>query len=133
MITTRTGDWAAPHACPGEEPAHAGDCTASSGERMLTPLSSTSSRPTPRMARLLDRIESPRDLEAIPVGELPRVCAEIRGEIIATCARTGGRLGSSLDAVELIVALHHVFDSPRDRRAGGVPARDAPVRVWVSA
>lgn len=68
------------------------------------------------MPPLLDRIEdSPADLEALPVAELPRLCEELRGEIIATCARTGGHLGSSLGAVELNVALHYVFDSPTDR------------------
>jgi 1-deoxy-D-xylulose-5-phosphate synthase len=64
---------------------------------------------------LLDHIDSPQDLKKLSVEELPRLCQEIRDEIIETCARTGGHLGSSLGAVELNVALHYVFDSPRDR------------------
>jgi 1-deoxy-D-xylulose-5-phosphate synthase len=67
------------------------------------------------MPRLLDQIDSPNDLKRLPLEELPRVCGEIRDDIITTCARTGGHLGSSLGAVELIVALHYVYASPLDR------------------
>ncbi|HSM92244.1 MAG TPA: 1-deoxy-D-xylulose-5-phosphate synthase [Anaeromyxobacteraceae bacterium] len=67
------------------------------------------------MSRLLDRIDSPDDLKRLQVGQLPQVCAEIRDEIIAVCAKNGGHLGSSLGAVELIVAMHYVFSSPEDR------------------
>jgi 1-deoxy-D-xylulose-5-phosphate synthase len=67
------------------------------------------------MDRLLDRIASPKDLKALAVPELPRLCQEIRDEIVQTCARNGGHLGSSLGAVELNVALHYVFESPKDR------------------
>lgn len=64
---------------------------------------------------LLEQIESPKDLRALPASELPRVCAELRQEIIDVCGRVGGHLGASLGAVELIVALHRVFKSPVDR------------------
>ncbi|MFO0584018.1 MAG: 1-deoxy-D-xylulose-5-phosphate synthase [Anaeromyxobacter sp.] len=67
------------------------------------------------MSRLLDTIDSPADLKKLPVSDLPRLCQEIRDEIVETCARTGGHLGSSLGAVELNVALHYVFDSPTDK------------------
>jgi len=67
------------------------------------------------MARLLDEIDSPSDLKRLPLDELPRLCQEIREEIIATCARNGGHLGASLGAVEINVALHYVFESPTDR------------------
>src|SRR5512136_245381 len=67
------------------------------------------------MARLLDRIDSPQDLKRLSVEELPALCQEIRDEIIETCAKNGGHLGSSLGAVEINVALHYVFDSPADR------------------
>jgi 1-deoxy-D-xylulose-5-phosphate synthase len=67
------------------------------------------------MARLLDRIDSPADLKALAVSELPALCQELRDEIVETCARNGGHLGSSLGAVEINVALHYVFDSPRDK------------------
>ena len=67
------------------------------------------------MARLLDRIDSPEDLKVLAVEELPRLCEELREEIVLTCSKNGGHLGSSLGAVEINVALHYVFDSPRDR------------------
>jgi 1-deoxy-D-xylulose-5-phosphate synthase len=67
------------------------------------------------MPRLLDRIDSPLDLKRLAPADLPRLCQEIREEIVATCARNGGHLGSSLGAVELIVALHWVYSSPLDK------------------
>jgi 1-deoxy-D-xylulose-5-phosphate synthase len=67
------------------------------------------------MPRLLDRIESPLDLKRLVPEDLPRLCQEIRDEIVATCARNGGHLGSSLGAVELVVALHYVYSSPVDK------------------
>jgi len=66
------------------------------------------------MTRLLDRIESPLDLKRLRPTDLPRLCQEIREEIIATCAKNGGHLGASLGAVELNVALHYVLNSPVD-------------------
>jgi 1-deoxy-D-xylulose-5-phosphate synthase len=67
------------------------------------------------MSRLLDSIDSPANLKALSPSELPRLCEEIRDEIVHTCAKNGGHLGSSLGAVEINVALHYVFDSPRDK------------------
>ncbi len=67
------------------------------------------------MSRLLDRIDSPSDLKALAPDELPRLCQELRDEIVQTCAKNGGHLGSSLGAVELNVALHYVFETPKDK------------------
>jgi 1-deoxy-D-xylulose-5-phosphate synthase len=67
------------------------------------------------MTRLLDKIDSPLDLKRLPLEDLPRLCQEIREEIIATCAANGGHLGASLGAVEINVALHYVFNSPVDK------------------
>jgi 1-deoxy-D-xylulose-5-phosphate synthase len=67
------------------------------------------------MGRMLERIDSPLDLKRLKPEDLPKLCQEIRDEIVATCARNGGHLGSSLGAVELIVALHYVYTSPLDR------------------
>jgi 1-deoxy-D-xylulose-5-phosphate synthase len=67
------------------------------------------------MGRLLDRIDSPLDLKRLQVSDLPALCEEIRNEVIQTCARNGGHLGSSLGAVEINVALHYVFQSPVDK------------------
>ena len=66
------------------------------------------------MGRLLDTIDSPADLKRLPPTDLPALCQEIRDEIIQTCAKTGGHLGSSLGAVEINVALHYVYESPTD-------------------
>ncbi|HEX8907821.1 MAG TPA: 1-deoxy-D-xylulose-5-phosphate synthase [Anaeromyxobacteraceae bacterium] len=67
------------------------------------------------MSRLLDRVDSPADLKRLAPEDLPALCQELRDEIVLTCARNGGHLGSSLGAVELIVALHYVYASPVDR------------------
>ena len=67
--------------------------------------------PTP----LLDRISSPADLKTLPLSQLSAVAAETRQELIDVVTRNGGHLGASLGAIELAVALHWVFDSPRDR------------------
>jgi 1-deoxy-D-xylulose-5-phosphate synthase len=66
------------------------------------------------MARL-DDIHTPGDLKRVPREELGAVAEELRAEIIRVCSRVGGHLASSLGAVELTVALHWLFDSPRDR------------------
>ena len=66
------------------------------------------------MAKLLDGIRSPSDLKKIPPGSLPQVAAEIRALILDVVSKNGGHLASNLGAVELTIALHYVFDSPRD-------------------
>jgi len=65
---------------------------------------------------LLETIDGPEDLKRLREDQLPALCAELRDEIIATCAAgNGAHLGASLGAVELVVAMHYVYDSPRDR------------------
>ncbi|MCK5914502.1 MAG: 1-deoxy-D-xylulose-5-phosphate synthase, partial [Deltaproteobacteria bacterium] len=66
------------------------------------------------MDKILEKIESPEDLRAVTVADLPQLAAEIRTLIIETVARTGGHLASSLGVVELTIALHYVFMTPRD-------------------
>ncbi len=63
----------------------------------------------------LAKIGKPEDLRALPREQLPEVAAELRQEIVERVSRTGGHLASSLGAVELITAIHYVFDTPRDR------------------
>jgi 1-deoxy-D-xylulose-5-phosphate synthase len=65
--------------------------------------------------RLLHGIESPADLRELPRDAVARVAAEIREEILERVSKTGGHLASSLGAIELITAIHYVFDTPRDR------------------
>lgn len=64
---------------------------------------------------LLDRISNPNDLKELSVEELNTLAEELRADLIHTVSRTGGHLGAGLGVVELTVALHHVFDTPRDR------------------
>ncbi|GEA89990.1 1-deoxy-D-xylulose-5-phosphate synthase [Cellulomonas cellasea] len=63
---------------------------------------------------LLDRISSPSDLRRLSERELVALAAEIRDFLVASVSRTGGHLGPNLGVVELSIALHRVFDSPRD-------------------
>ena len=63
----------------------------------------------------LPRIESPADLKKIPRTELPRVAEELRDYLISVISKVGGHLASSLEAVELTLALHYTFDAPRDK------------------
>jgi 1-deoxy-D-xylulose-5-phosphate synthase len=67
------------------------------------------------MGKLLDGINGPADLKKIPYKELKTLAQEIRQEMIDTVNKTGGHLASSLGTVELTIALHRVFDSPRDK------------------
>lgn len=64
---------------------------------------------------LLDKIQSPIDLRALPALEMPALCEEIRAFLVENVTKTGGHLASNLGVVELSVALHRVFDTPRDR------------------
>ncbi len=63
---------------------------------------------------LLDSLDGPDDLKALQPEELPRLAAEIREFLIRSVSQTGGHLGPNLGVVELTIALHRVFDSPRD-------------------
>ena len=67
------------------------------------------------MPRLLDRVDSPADLKGLKPSELGKLASELRQELITTVTTTGGHLASNLGIVELTIALHRVFDSPRDK------------------
>ncbi len=67
---------------------------------------------------LLDNIDSPADLQRLDAAQLTELAAEIRAVLIDAVATNGGHLGSNLGAVELTLALHRVFDSPRDASCG---------------
>ncbi len=64
---------------------------------------------------ILEEIAGPQDLRALGYADIERLCAEIREFLVEAVSRTGGHLGPNLGVVELSVALHRVFDSPRDR------------------
>ncbi|HIF93599.1 MAG TPA: 1-deoxy-D-xylulose-5-phosphate synthase [Myxococcales bacterium] len=65
--------------------------------------------------KLLYGIDRPSDLRKLPRDKVEQVAGEIRDEILARVSQTGGHLASSLGAVELITAIHYVFDTPKDR------------------
>ena len=67
------------------------------------------------MDNLLERIDSPEDLKKLNINQLPQLCAELRQFITESCSRNPGHLGASLGAVELTVALHYVYDAPKDK------------------
>ena len=65
--------------------------------------------------RLLDKVNSPRDIKGFSIEDLRGLCAEIRQYMIECCSVNPGHLGSSLGAVELMVGLHYVYDTPEDK------------------
>ena len=67
------------------------------------------------MSRILDSINSPADLKPLSDDELAILADEIRDEIISTTSKTGGHVASSLGAIEIILAVHSLIDSPKDR------------------
>ena len=81
--------------------------------------------PTPQ----LDRITAPSDMKSLTDAELSTLADEVREEVIASVATTGGHLGSSLGVVELTVALHAVFDTPRDKLIWDVGHQCYPHKV----
>ncbi|TAK97031.1 1-deoxy-D-xylulose-5-phosphate synthase [Patescibacteria group bacterium] len=64
--------------------------------------------------KLLDSVNLPQDVRNLPVEKLPQLCDEVRQFLIESVAQTGGHFGSNLGVVELTVALHYVFDTPKD-------------------
>ena len=82
-------------------------------------------RPTPH----LDRVSAPSDLRSLTNTELAHLATELRNEVISSVATTGGHLGSSLGVVELTVALHAVFDTPRDKLIWDVGHQCYPHKV----
>ncbi len=69
---------------------------------------------TPNMP-ILDRINSPADLKTLSRDELRALAEDIRERMIELCSRTGGHIGAGLGVVELTIAIHTVFDAPRDQ------------------
>jgi 1-deoxy-D-xylulose-5-phosphate synthase len=78
---------------------------------------------------LLETITTPADLRRLPRQDLPRVAAEVRQCVLDTVSQTGGHLGSNLGTVELTVALHFVFDTPRDRLVWDVGHQTYPHKI----
>src|SRR6187402_1680342 len=77
----------------------------------------------------LAQIESPEDLRRFPDDELPAIADELRRYLIEAVASSGGHFGAGLGVVELTVALHHVFDTPRDRLVWDVGHQCYPHKI----
>ena len=78
---------------------------------------------------LLDQIKTPDDLRRLEPGQLRQVADELRQETIDAVAVTGGHLGAGLGVVELTVALHYVFDTPKDRLIWDVGHQAYPHKI----
>ena len=77
----------------------------------------------------LNRIDSPADLRKLSREELPKVADEIRARLVDVCSRTGGHIGAGLGVVELTVALHYAFETPRDQLVWDVGHQGYPHKL----
>jgi 1-deoxy-D-xylulose-5-phosphate synthase len=83
----------------------------------------------PHRYPLLATIASPSDVRALTRDQLRQLSDEVRQRLIDVCSRTGGHIGAGLGVVELTVALHHVFDTPRDQLVWDVGHQGYPHKV----
>jgi len=67
------------------------------------------------MSKILDRVNNPQDLKQLKSAELKQLASEIREELVSVVSTNGGHLASNLGVVELTLAIHRVFDSPKDK------------------
>ncbi|MFH1743847.1 MAG: 1-deoxy-D-xylulose-5-phosphate synthase N-terminal domain-containing protein, partial [bacterium] len=78
---------------------------------------------------LLSTINSPEDLKALPIDQLPDLAAAIREFLIDSVSQTGGHLAPNLGTVELTIAMHRIFNSPRDKFVWDVGAQAYPHKI----
>ncbi len=84
---------------------------------------------SPSKTPLLDKVATPAELRRLEASQLRQVADELRQEMISAVAVTGGHLGAGLGVVELTVALHYVFDTPRDRLIWDVGHQAYPHKI----
>jgi 1-deoxy-D-xylulose-5-phosphate synthase len=84
---------------------------------------------TDKQWKYLSKIDSPADLKKLNESELKDVCQEIRDYLIDTISKIGGHLGANLGAVELTVALHYVFNTPKDQIVWDVGHQSYPHKI----
>ena len=87
-----------------------------------------------RKHEILDRIQTPEDVKKLKGEQLPQLCRELREEIVDAVSHNGGHLAPNLGVVELTVALHRVFDMPKDKLIFDVGASNikfAPTRPSI--
>jgi 1-deoxy-D-xylulose-5-phosphate synthase len=78
---------------------------------------------------ILDRVDSPADLRTLSRDDLRLLAAEMRTRLIDVCSRTGGHIGAGLGVVELSIALHYVFTTPRDQLVWDVGHQGYPHKL----
>ncbi|MGB3387410.1 MAG: 1-deoxy-D-xylulose-5-phosphate synthase [Pseudaminobacter sp.] len=83
----------------------------------------------PPTTPLLDKVKIPADLKRLPESDLPQLAFELRTELIDAVSHTGGHLGAGLGVIELTVALHYVFDTPKDRIVWDVGHQAYPHKI----
>ncbi|MGE0310357.1 MAG: 1-deoxy-D-xylulose-5-phosphate synthase [Lautropia sp.] len=86
-------------------------------------------RHAPGHASLLESIDTPADVRRLDRASLKPLAAELRAFVLESVSRTGGHLSSNLGTVELTIALHHVFDTPRDRLVWDVGHQSYPHKI----
>lgn len=79
--------------------------------------------------KLLDSVISTSDLRELPLSELPKVSDELREFLLYTVGQTGGHFGAGLGVIELTVALHYAFDTPKDRLVWDVGHQTYPHKI----
>jgi 1-deoxy-D-xylulose-5-phosphate synthase len=89
----------------------------------------SSRAPAETKTPFLDRVQKPEDLRAFSESDLTQLAAELRQETIDAVSVTGGHLGAGLGVVELTVALHYLFDTPRDRLIWDVSHQAYPHKI----
>src|SRR5947207_12184792 len=83
----------------------------------------------PLQKTLLNAVNTPADLRRLPESDLRQLADELRAETISAVSVTGGHLGAGLGVVELTVALHYVFDAPRDKLIWDVGHQAYPHKI----
>src|ERR1700754_365550 len=78
---------------------------------------------------ILDRVQSPTDIRELTPDELRQLADDIRARLIDVCSRTGGHIGAGLGVVELTIALHYAFDTPRDQLVWDVGHQGYPHKL----
>jgi 1-deoxy-D-xylulose-5-phosphate synthase len=99
------------------------------GREWVQQMTSMESTPKKRSTPVLDRVQIPADLRALPEGDLRQLADELRQATIDAVSVTGGHLGAGLGVVELTVALHRVFDTPSDRLIWDVGHQAYPHKI----
>ena len=81
------------------------------------------------ISSLLEKINTPKDLKKLKEKQLTKVCDEVRSFMIEKVSKTGGHLGAGLGVVELTVALHYIFQAPKDKIIWDVGHQSYPHKI----